>query len=180
MPGARVRLLHLTVLRRRGSSARPTALRHPDFDWYFVYTREAHPGEHLPAHASFEDKLAAARRLRDELEITRTILVDDFDGTVHTAYGLMPNMSWVLARGGTILYKATWTSAARIGEFLERNEAQRHDPAHRLFHTEQLEVRRRDDEAFQQGLERNGPRAVSEFARAEQIWAGRARAARLR
>src|ERR671936_106251 len=83
-------------------------------------TREAHPGEYLPAHASFEAKLAAARRLRDELGITRPILVDDYDGSVHTAYGLMPNMSWVSARGGTILYKARWTSAARIAAFLDR------------------------------------------------------------
>jgi hypothetical protein len=128
---------------------------------------------------SFEDKLAAARRLRDEIGITRPILVDDLGGTVHTAYGLMPNMSWVLGRGGSILYKAMWTSAARIADFLDRNAAQPLDLAHAPFHTEQLEVRRRDGEAFQRGLERNGPRSVAEFARAEQIWAERARAARL-
>jgi hypothetical protein len=143
-----------------------------------VYTREAHPGEHLLAHDSFEDKLAAARRLRDELGISRPILVDGLDGTVHTAYGLMPNMSWVLGRGGTILYKAMWTSATRIGEFLERQQAQSSGLAYAAFPTEQLELRRRDGESFQRGLERNGPRAVSEFARAEQIWAERARAAR--
>ncbi len=145
-----------------------------------MYTREAHPGEHLPAHDSFEDKLAAARRLRDELGISRPILVDDLDGTVHTAYGLMPNMSWVLGRGGTILYKAMWTSATRIGEFLEHQQTQPSGLAHVAFPTEQLEQRRRDGESFQRGLERNGPRAVSEFARAEQIWAERARAARSR
>jgi hypothetical protein len=92
----------------------------------------------------------------------------------------MPNMSWVLGRGGSILYKAMWTSAARIADFLERSgsAAQPLDLLHAPFHTEQLEVRRRDGDAFQRGLERNGPRAVAEFARAEQIWAERARAAR--
>jgi hypothetical protein len=45
-----------------------------------LYTREAHPGERLPAHAGFEDKVTAARRLRDELGITRPIVVDDLDG----------------------------------------------------------------------------------------------------
>src|SRR5262249_9231284 len=156
------------------------ALSHPDFGWYFVYTREAHPGEHMPAHASLADKLAAARPLRDELGITRTILVDDPAGRAPTACAPLPYTSWVRARRGTILYKATWTSAARIGEFLERNTVQRHDPAQSPFHTEQLELRRRDAAVFQQGLERNGPQAVSEFARAEQIWAERARAARPR
>jgi hypothetical protein len=134
----------------------------------------------VPAHASFEDKVAAARRLRDELGIMRPILIDDLDGTVHTAYGLMPNMSWVLGRGGTILYKAMWTSAARIGEFLERQQGQPSGLAYAPFHTEQLELRRRDGDAFQHGLERNGPRSVSEFAQAEQIWAERARTGRAR
>ena len=105
------------------------------------------------------------------------MLVDDRDGTVHHAYGLLPNMSWVLDRGGSILYKAMWTSAARIGEFFERR-AQRSVPAAGTFYAEQLEPVARDRDSFQRGLERNGPRAGSEFARAEQIWAERARAAR--
>jgi hypothetical protein len=88
-------------------------------------------------------------------------------------------MSWVLGRGGQILYKAMWTSAARIGDFLERFPAQSLDLLHAPFHTEQLEVRRRDSGAFTRGLERNGPRAVVEFARAEELWSERARAARV-
>jgi hypothetical protein len=140
--------------------------------------REAHPGEHLGAHASLDDKVAAARRLRDELGIARPILVDDLEGTVHRAYGLLPNMSWVIDRGGTILYKAMWTSAERIGEFVERRSGQRRAGKRAPFHTEQLELRSLDREAFGLGLERNGPRAVTEFARAEEIWAERTRAAR--
>ena len=96
---------------------------------------------------------------------------------MHRAYGLLPNMSWVLGRGGTILYKAMWTSAARVAGFLERFEAQPLDLTHAPFFTEQLEVRRRDAAEFARGLDRNGPRSVAEFARAEQIWAERARTA---
>jgi hypothetical protein len=87
----------------------------------------------------------------------------------------MPNMSWVLDRGGTILYKAEWTSAARIGDFLERRQAQRAGRANAPFHTEQLELRSLDRDAFYRGLQRNGPRAGTEFARAEEIWGERAR-----
>ena len=115
--------------------------------------------------------------MRDALGIERPILVDDHEGSVHRAYGLLPNMSWVLDRGGTILYKAMWTSAARIGEFLERRGGRPAGPAS-TFYSEQLELVVRDRDAFRQGLERNGPRAVTEFARAEQIWAERARAGR--
>lgn len=116
--------------------------------------------------------------MRDEIGIRRPILVDDLEGTVHTAYGLLPNMTWVLGRGGQILYKAMWTSAARVEDFLRRYEEQPLDLRHGPFHTEQIEVRRRDAEAFTRGLERNGPRAVAEFARAEEIWTERLRAAR--
>ena len=86
-------------------------------------------------------------------------------------------MSWVLGRGGLILYKAMWASAARIDEFLQRFQAQPIDLRHVPFHTEQLEVRSSDSEAFTRDLERNGPRAVTEFAKAQELWAERARAA---
>ena len=104
--------------------------------------------------------------------------MDDLEGSVHRAYGLLPNMSWVLDRGGTIAYKAMWTSAAHIGEFLDRREATPSGPASSTFYAEQLAPVVRDRPAFQRGLERNGPRAVTEFARAEAVWAERARAAR--
>ena len=94
---------------------------------------------------------------------------------MHIAYGRMPNMSWVVGRGGTILYKAEWTSAARIGDFLERRQTQRAGGAQAPFHTEQLELRAVDRDAFYRGLQRNGPRAATEFAQAEEIWAERAR-----
>ena len=97
---------------------------------------------------------------------------------MHLAYCGLPNMSWVLGRGGVILYKSMWTSAARIGEFLERAAAQPRDLRHAPFYTEQLEMRLRDSEAFTRGLQRNGRRAVAEFARAEEIWGERARRVR--
>jgi len=87
-------------------------------------------------------------------------------------------MTWAIGRGGVILYKAMWTSAARVGDFLARQAAQPADLHHAPFHTEQLEVRRRDRDAFYRGLERNGPRSATEFARAEEIWSERMRAAR--
>ena len=95
----------------------------------FVYTREAHPGELVGAHESFEAKLATARLLRDETGIRRPILVDDLEGTAHHAYGLLPNMNWVVGRGGRILYKSDWTSAANVDAFLTRYEVRTKPPA---------------------------------------------------
>jgi hypothetical protein len=82
-------------------------------------------------------------------------------------------MSWVLDRGGTILYKAMWTSAARIDDFLQRRQAQRTEVT-TPFHTEQLELRTVDRDAFYRRLQPNSC-AATEFARAEEIWAERAR-----
>lgn len=144
----------------------------------FVYTREAHPGEEVGPHTTFDEKLANARLLRDEVGIRRRILVDDLDGTVHRRYGLLPNMTWVVGRGGMILYKSDWTSAGNIESFLERYEqGRRHKPSSGAvapYMTEQVEFRDVDREAFYRRLQRNGPRSYHEFKRAEEIWADRA------
>lgn len=143
----------------------------------FVYTREAHPGEEVPHHDTFERKLHHARLMRDELGIRRRILVDDVDGTGHRAYGSLPNMTWVVGRGGRILYKASWTSAANVEAFLERNAAARAaKPAKGVlspYTTEQVEWRTNDRDWFYDRLRRNGDHAYEDFRRAEQIWAER-------
>jgi hypothetical protein len=143
----------------------------------FIYTREAHPGENVPSHESFERKLACAKRLAGEAGISRDILVDDLAGTVHRAYGLMPNMTWVIGRGGRVAYKANWTSAANVEAFLARFLAARSEhpsgttPV--MYETQQAEFRYPDRKRFTEHLRRNGPRAVAEFEKAQQLWARR-------
>ena len=58
----------------------------------FIYTREAHPGENVGHHDSFERKLACAKLLAEEAGIGRDILVDDLDGTVHRAGDLQTRL----------------------------------------------------------------------------------------
>jgi hypothetical protein len=97
---------------------------------------------------------------------------------VHRAYGLMPNMTWVIARGGRVAYKANWTSAANVEAFLDRFLAAR--PEHPagtspvMYETQQAEFRYTDRQRFMQHLLRNGLRAVAEFDKAQQLWAERA------
>lgn len=128
-------------------------------------------------HDSFDAKLAGARLLRDEVGIRRPILVDDLAGTAHHAYGLLPNMSWVIGRGGRILYKSDWTSAANVEAYLGRHdEGRTRRPATGNvgpYLTEQVEHRDLDRDAFYQRLHRNGSRAYDEFKRAEEIWRSR-------
>ena len=137
----------------------------------------------MPSHDSFSTKLACAQLLRDEAGIRRDILVDDLAGTVHHAYGLMPNMSWVIARGGRVAYKANWTSAANVEAFLGRFLAARgQHPAGAvpvMYETEQIEIRHADRKRFTEHLLRNGPRAAAEFEKAQELWASRSLTDRL-
>jgi hypothetical protein len=131
----------------------------------------------VPCHDSFERKLACARLLREEAGIGRDILVDDLAGTVHRAYGLMPNMTWVIDRGGRVAYKANWTSAANVEAFLDRFLAARGQhpvgAAAVMYETQQIEFRHTDRKRFTEHLLRNGPRAAAEFEKAQEVWVGR-------
>ena len=138
------------------------------FTSVFIYVREAHPGEYLPHHTSFEQKLAHARRFRDEQHVQRRILVDSLDGTCHRAYGSLPNMTWILLRGGTVAYKAMWTDATDVRDAMENvarlGELRRRGGRLAPFWTDRLGFRVVDQDTFMAGLERNGPKAVAEFA----------------
>jgi hypothetical protein len=89
------------------------------FECFIVYVREAHPGENFPHHASFEQKMAHARKLRDLENISLPILVDDIEGSTHKAYGLQPNMVYLINRDGVIVYKSDWTDAHELKTMCE-------------------------------------------------------------
>lgn len=86
-----------------------------NFQFFIVYSREAHPGENYPHHISAAQKLAHAQKLR-ELEQIREIpiLVDDFSGATHRAYGSLPNMIYLIDRDGVVVYKSDWSDAHEI------------------------------------------------------------------
>ena len=77
-----------------------------EVQFLFVYVREAHPGDELPAHASIKDKLHAAELLRDEDELEMPILLDELSGKVHKKYGGMPNPTFLIDRSGRIAYRS--------------------------------------------------------------------------
>lgn len=136
----------------------------------FLYTHEAHPGEHYPHHTSFAQKLRHARDLRDRLGVDRPVLVDALDGACHRAYGSMPNMTWIISQAGVPVYKSDWTDANSVENavqyFLAALERRRAGERLVPFRVERLDLRNQDREAFYKGLERNGPKAVREFREA--------------
>ena len=57
--------------------------------------------------------------MRERHNTPRQILIDDLDGTVHREWGGLPNMTWIIDHTGHITYKAGWTVASDIRQFLE-------------------------------------------------------------
>lgn len=77
-----------------------------------LYVREAHPGARIRAHQSFNDKQACARRLKQDDIETRLVLVDDYEGAAHRAYGSMPNAVFIIDRTATVVFRADWNNAS--------------------------------------------------------------------
>ncbi len=133
----------------------------------FLYTHEAHPGEHFPHLTSMEQKFQHAAALRDDLGVTRTILLDALDGACHRAYGSMPNMTWIFNRAGIPIYKSNWTHTSSVENalmyYLQVQERRKTGERVVPFQVERLDYRENNREGFYAGLARSGPKAVEEF-----------------
>ena len=93
--------------------------REKGFEFFTVYVREPHPGEHYGPHGSWEQKLKYARDCKTQDGIQNPMLVDDLEGTMHRNYGSMPNMIYVVDKDGNIAYKSMWTDHTEIESGLE-------------------------------------------------------------
>lgn len=134
----------------------------------FIYTREAHPGEHYRHHTSMDDKRANARAFIEHSDIRREILLDSLEGDAHIAYGSLPNMTWIVGRGGFIHYKSAWTAVRDVEDALENIldfQANRAKQQWIPFYSERSSWSTRDQDKFKDGLVRNGPQAVEDMQR---------------
>ena len=142
---------------------------------FFLYTREAHPGENYPHHTSFEQKLEQARVFKERWSCRRPILVDNLEGSAHAAFGCMPNMTYIIGSDGRVQFRADWTDADTVRfavEYLLDVEArEREGTAIEPFYVELRGYRWEDVRGFAAGLKFNGPRAVTEFRDAKRRWA---------
>jgi hypothetical protein len=104
---------------RRAAMTSLTKL-HPEVSFRIIYVREAHPGQKLPAHESLTLKRNAACTLRDEWNEGRDVLVDDLDGSVHWAYGALPNPVFILNRNGCVVFRSDWNDPRAVGVALSQ------------------------------------------------------------
>lgn len=93
--------------------SRPTLLKlHKEFsqklEILFLYVREAHPGERYPHHTSFKQKLKHARDFALQEKFPFNVAVDELDGSVHRAYGALPNSAYLIGRDGHVAFRCLW------------------------------------------------------------------------
>jgi peroxiredoxin len=134
------------------------ATAHPEAAFVVVYTREAHPGEHVPAHATVADKTRAAHHLIADERIGRLVLVDDLDGTVHGVYGAVWDAVFVLDADGTVVLRRAWNDPAQVAAALQSLRAGEHV---RVESTEMAPPA--SPAGFGHGLLRGGPQALLDF-----------------
>jgi peroxiredoxin len=100
--------------------------RGDDVEFLFVYVREAHPGEQVPAHRSADAKARAATLLRNEEKVDMPIVVDSIGGNIHRRYSRLPNPSFLIDRSGRVAFRSMWSNAKELAAALdELRELQR-------------------------------------------------------
>ena len=93
--------------------------RGDNIEFLFVYVREAHPGEIIPAHRSLREKTEAARLLRDEEALQMPVLVDDLRGSIHRKYSKLPNPAFLIDKSGRVAFLSLWSKPEALGAAIE-------------------------------------------------------------
>lgn len=95
----------------------------PDVEFLVVYVREAHPGERLSQHKSFDDKQRAAALLKPRYGENRPILIDTLEGEMHRVYGLLPNIVYIINPEGIVHYRCNWATIDGIRNALKDRDS---------------------------------------------------------
>lgn len=73
--------------------------------WFYLYVREAHPGERLPSHRSYEQKREQAEFFRQADQVPWPVLVDDITGTTAHPYTTLPNAQFLIDAEGRVAFR---------------------------------------------------------------------------
>lgn len=89
-----------------------------------IEQKEPHAGrmafEAVAQPATFAERCALARRIRDELELPLPIFVDGMDDASRALFSDLPGPAFVLDRGGRIVDKQAWVDPEALALRLER------------------------------------------------------------
>lgn len=92
--------------------------------WLMLYVREAHPGEKLSAHKTYEQKRDQAEHFRQATKTPWSVLVDEIDGKVHKRYGLLPNSVFLIDADGRVSFVGEISHAPTLRQAMDHLFAQ--------------------------------------------------------
>lgn len=88
--------------------------------WFYLYVREAHPGERMPSHQRYEQKREQAEFFRKADQVPWPVLVDDLQGTTAQAYTTLPNAQFVIDADGTVAFRGDVAHGPTLYRALQR------------------------------------------------------------
>jgi hypothetical protein len=88
--------------------------------WLMLYVREAHPGENMPGHKTYEQKRSQAEYFKNVTGTQWPVLVDDLDGSVHKSYKLLPNSIYLIDADGKISFIGEVSHAPTLSKALNQ------------------------------------------------------------
>jgi hypothetical protein len=148
-----------------------------DIEFLFVYVREAHPGELVPAHRTAAEKTRAAELLREAEDLEMPVLVDDVRGSIHRRYSKLPCPAFLIDRSGRVAFRSMWSNpealADAMNELLELADQRPTDHVV-VGHGEDLSMPLSYARLYSyRALERGGESAVHDFCvAAGRPWRG--------
>jgi peroxiredoxin len=96
--------------------------KYPDVEWLVIYVREAHPGEKAKQATTINEKIAYAKRTKEDYKEDRKIAVDTVDGKWHHDWGLLPNTVYVINPKGEVLYRGDWSFPHNVDRVLQNRD----------------------------------------------------------
>lgn len=85
-----------------------------------VLVRQSHPGPGVEPYRTLADKLRdGARFVRDE-GLPWDVVVDDLAGTVHAAYGLLPDPTYLIGTDGRVSFYSYWTHVPTLRRAMQQ------------------------------------------------------------
>lgn len=88
------------------------------FDFFFIYTKEPHPGENVPQPTTIEERGQNAARLKQEEKVNFPILIDGLDNAVRNAYRGWSNGIFVVNKTGMLVFRSSWTHGPELAQVL--------------------------------------------------------------
>ena len=100
-----------------------------DAELIIVYQKEPHPGQlafkDIAQPESFEERVALARKMKDEYELPMTVLVDTMEDQSRELFSDLPSPAFVIDTDGVIKAKFPWADAETIGAAVKQLEGKK-------------------------------------------------------